>query len=589
VTRTRPGRPGRPGRPPGAFGPDAVEVRPRTLRAGDGVCASFAVTGYPAEVPLGWLEPLIADPGRLDVSLHIEPVPPQVAATRLRHQLARLESSSRTARAAGRLADFEAEAAADDAADLAAQLARGQGRLFRAGLYFTVHARDEEDLQAESERVRALAASMLLDARPASWRSLQGWVTTLPLATDALQLRRTMDTSALAASFPFTSADLSAGASSATAVLYGLNTASSSLVMWDRWACDNYNCVILARSGSGKSYLAKLELLRSAYAGIEAIVIDPEDEYARLCQASGGTLIRPGQAGVRINPLDLPPAADGPDTLIRRALFTHTLTAVLLGEQPGPAERAALDTAVIQAYERSGITSDPATWNRPAPLLRDLAQALAGSDDPAGRGLAARLAPYVTGSWRGLFDGPSTVRPGGHLVVWSLRDLAEELRPLGTLLTLDATWQRVTSPRDRRPRLVVVDEGWLLMQQPDSARWLFRLAKSARKHWAGLTVVTQDAADVLGSPLGQAVVANAATQILMRQSPQAIDQVTEAFGLSAGERAFLLSAGRGQALLAAGTSRAGFEAIASPAEHQLVTTDPAELAQLGDPEGEHPW
>jgi type IV secretory pathway VirB4 component len=586
VTRTRSSR---PDRPPGPFGPDAVEVRPRSLRAGDGVCASFAVTGYPAEVPLGWLEPLIADPGRLDVAVHIEPIPPQVAATRLRHQLARLESSSRAARARGQLADFEAEAAADDATELAAQLARGQGKLFRAGLYFTVHARDEEELQAESERIRALAASMLLDAKPASWRSLQGWITTLPFGTDALQMRRTMDTSALAASFPFTSPDLSADSSSPTAVLYGLNTASSSLVMWDRWALDNYNSVILARSGSGKSYLAKLELLRSAYAGIEAIVIDPEDEYARLCQASGGTLIRPGHAGVRINPLDLPPAADGPDTLIRRALFLHTVVAVLLGEQPGPAERAALDTAVTATYARAGITSDPATWGRAAPLLRDLAQILTESDAPAGRSLAARLAPYVTGSWRGLFDGPSTVRPGGHLVVWSLRDLAEELRPLGTLLTLDATWQRVSNPRDRRPRLVIVDEGWLLMQQPEGARWLFRLAKSARKYWAGLTVVTQDAADMLGSPLGQAVVANAATQILMRQAPQAIDQVTEAFGLSAGERAFLLSAGRGQALLAAGTSRVGFEAIASPAEHWLVTTDPAELARLDDQAGDDPW
>ncbi len=222
--------------------------------------------------------------------------------------------------------------------------------------------------------------------------------------------------------------------------------------------------------------------------------------------------------------------------------------------------------------------------------MRDLARSLADSGDQAGRDLGARLAPFTVGSWRGLFDGPSTARPAGHLTVYSLRDLPEELRPLGTLLTLDATWQRVTNPRDRRPRLVTVDEGWLLMQQPEGARWLFRLAKSARKHWAGLTVITQDAADVLGSPLGQAVVANAATQILMRQAPQAIAQVTEAFGLSDGERAYLLSAGRGQALLAAGSSRAGFEAVASPAEHRLITTDPAELAQLSEgPDDEGPW
>ena len=578
-----------PASPPGPFGPDAVEVRARSLRVGDGVCATFAVTGYPAEVPLGWLEPLIADPGRLDLALHIEPIPPQVAATRLRHQLARLEASSRSSREHGRLADFEGEAAADDATDLAAQLARGQSKLFRSGLYFTVHARDDEELLAESERIRAVAASLLLDAKPASWRSLQGWVTTLPFATDALRLRRTMDTGALAASFPFSSPDLSADAASPTAVLYGLNTASSSLVMWDRWALDNYNSVILARSGSGKSYLAKLELLRSVYAGIEAIVIDPENEYARLCEAVGGVMIRPGRPGVHINPLELPPVPDGTDTLVRRALFAHTVIAVLLGEQPDPAGRAALDAAVTATYDKVGITSDPATWSRPAPLMRDLAEALAASGDQAGRDLGARLAPYVTGSWRGLFDGPSTARPSGHLTVYSLRDLPEELRPLGTLLTLDATWQRVSNPRDRRPRLVTVDEGWLLMQQPEGARWLFRLAKSARKYWTGLTVITQDAADMLGSPLGQAVVANAATQILMRQAPQAIGQVTEAFGLSDGERAFLLSAGRGQALLAAGSSRAGFEAVASPAEHRLITTDPAELAQFGESTDEDLW
>jgi Helicase HerA, central domain len=213
---------------------------------------------------------------------------------------------------------------------------------------------------------------LLLDAKPASWRSLQGWITTLPVATDMLRLRRTMDTDALAASFPFTSPDLSA-ADSPTAVLYGQNTASASLATWDRFGLDNYNSVILARSGSGKSYLAKLELLRSQYAGIEVVVIDPEDEYARLCRATGGTLIRIGQPGVRINPLDLPPGAAEPDTLIRRALFAHTVVSVLLGEQPGPAERAALDTAVTAAYARGGITSDPATWRRPAPLMRDLA------------------------------------------------------------------------------------------------------------------------------------------------------------------------------------------------------------------------
>jgi type IV secretory pathway VirB4 component len=588
VRRRLGARPTRTNAPPSATGPAAVEVRPRTLRLAEGVCASFAITGYPAEVPLGWLEPLLTDPGRVDVALHIEPIPPAVAADRLRRQLARLEAGSRANRERGRLADFEAEAAADDATELAARLARGQGKLFRAGLYITVHARDDDELHAECERVQALAASLLLDAKPASWRSLQGWVTTLPFGVDALRMRRTMDTDALAAAFPFTSPDLAAPATS-TAILYGLNTASSSLVIWDRFALDNYNAVILARTGAGKSFFTKLELLRSLYAGIEAAVIDPENEYLRLCEAVGGTHIRLGAPGVRLNPFDLPAGAGRQtDALTRRALFLHTVIAVLLGEQPSPAERAALDRAIVATYTSAGITADPRTWARPAPLLKDLAAVLAGDSDPAAVAVGSRIAPYVTGSWRGLFDGPATVRPEGHLVVFSLRDLPDELRTLGTLLTLDAIWRHVSDPATRRRRLVVVDEGWLLMREPEGARFLFRLAKSARKHWCGLTVVTQDAADVLGSDLGRAVVSNASTQILMRQAPQAIDQVADAFHLSGGERAFLLSAERGQALLAAGAQRVGFQAIASPAEYQLVTTDPADLAELDDEPGPYP-
>jgi type IV secretory pathway VirB4 component len=562
------------------LGPDAIEVRPATLRLGDGVCATFSICGYPAEVGLGWLEPLVADPGRVDVALHIEPIPPQVAADRLRKRLARLESGALADHNRGRLTDFQAEAAAIDARDMAADLARGRSKLFRAALYVTVHAHDDDELAAEVARVKALTASLLLDARPATFRSLQGWISTLPLGVDALKMTRTMDTGALAAAFPFTSPDL-APPGTPTAVLYGANCASASLVMWDRFACDNHNSVIIARSGAGKSYLAKLEALRLLYAGVEVAVIDPEDEYARLCRAVGGSLIELGAPGVRLNPLDLPTSvAQSDDALTRRVLFCHTLIAVLLGGPLDPIGRAALDRAVFAAYAAAGITSDPRSWARPAPLLRDLAAALAADDDPVAIELAARLAPYVTGSFRGLFDGPTTTRPDGHLVVFSLRNLPDELRAVGSLITLDAIWRRVSDPANRRPRLVLVDEAWLLLRDGEGANFLYRLAKSARKHWAGLSVVTQDAADLLSSDLGRAVVSNAATQILLRQAPQAIDQVCESFGLSGGERAFLLGAERGQALLLSGTSRCAFESIASPTEHKLAVSGPRELAEL---------
>jgi type IV secretory pathway VirB4 component len=577
---TAPGGPGAADMP----GPASVEVAARHVRTGDDWSATLAVTGYPAEVSAGWLEPLLSYPGRLDATLHIEPIPAAVAAARLRRQRARLESGRRASIDRGQLDDPGTEAAADDARDLAYRLARGEGKLFRLGLYLTVHAASGEELAAETQAVRALAASLLLVTVPATFRSLQGWATTLPAGTDQLMLRRTMDTAALAASFPFTSPDLPrdpAAPHALPGVLYGVNTAGPGLVAWDRWAADNHNSVTLAASGAGKSYLAKLEILRSLYQGTECWVIDPEDEYARLSAAVGGAYIHLGAPGVHLNPFDLPAAARArADTLTRRALFIHTVIAVLCGEPPA-AERAALDRAIMTAYQQAGITSDPRTWARPAPLLPALATALRAAKTPPATALADRLVPFTEGSHAGLFAAPTTTRPDGHLVVFSLRDVPDELRPAATLLALDTTWRHISDPAIRRPRLITVDEAWLLMRDPQGAKFLYRLAKSARKAWAGLAAVTQDAGDVLSTDLGRAVIANSATQILLRQAPQAIGQVAAEFRLSAGERALLLSARRGEGLLAAGpSSRVSFAALASPAEHFLCTSDPAEIARM---------
>ena len=561
--------------------PFALRIGPRTLTFPDGgTCASFAVTGYPREVGAGWLEPLLTYPGRLDISLHIEPIAQAVAAMRLRRQLAQMESTSQADAQHGRLQDFHLEAAADDATELAASLARGHGRLFTVGLYITVHAPAAEQLSAEVDHVRALAASLLLDAQPATFRALHGWVACLPLATDPVAMTRSFDTAALSAAFPFTSPDLPIPSTSG-AVLYGLGSAGSGVVVWDRFAQDNHNSVTLARSGAGKSFFTKLETLRLLYQGVQVAVVDPEDEYARLARAVGGTYLQLGASGVRWNPLDLPAAQGlGDDALARRALFLQTLVATMLGRPLTPEQRAALDSAVIATYATAGITADPATWDRPAPLLGDLVAALSAVPD-GGPGLAGQLAPYVSGSYRELFAGPTITRPAGHLVVFSLRCLPEEMKAVGTLLALDAIWRGVANPRDRRRRLVVVDEAWLLMREAEGARFLFRMAKAARKHWAGLAVVTQDAADLLGSELGQAIVANSAAQILLRQSPQAIDTIGQTFDLSDGERQFLLIAERGEALMVAGpASRIAFHVIASATESNLITSDPAELIEL---------
>jgi len=552
-----------------------VEVAPRAVRVGETWCRTLIVTGYPREVPSGWLEPLVTHPGAADVALHVEPVPSAVAAAGLRRQLARLESTRRVDAEHLRLGDAEVEAAAEDAQELARRLARGEGRLFRVGVYVTVRGRDRAELEEQTDSVQGLLCSLLLDAQPASYRSLQGWVTSLPLGLDSLKVRRTLDTAALAAAFPFASAELTV--TGAGGVLYGRNLRSHGLVVWDRFACDNYNAVILAKSGAGKSYLAKLEALRSLYRGIDVLVVDPDGEYRRMADAVGGAYLALGAPGVRLNPLDL---AEEPDALTRSALFVHALVEVLVGQALAAEERAALDRAVVAAYQQAGITADPRTHRRPAPLLRDLAGVLERDKDAAARRLAARLAPYLTGSWRGLFDGPTTTRPEGHLVVFGLRELPDELAVVGTMLAMDAIWRQVADPRRRRRRLVVVDEAWRLMRDPAGARFLWRLAKSARKHWCGLSVVTQDVGDLLGSELGKAVVANAATQVLLGQAPQAVAALADAFRLSEGERAFLVGARRGEGILAAGTERVAFQATASPEEHRLITTSPEFLAAL---------
>ncbi|MEV0961238.1 DUF87 domain-containing protein [Streptomyces sp. NPDC049910] len=565
-------------------GPEAIEVHARALAIGAHLATTMVVTGYPAEVTPGWLAPLLNFPGHLDIALHIEPVPNPVAAAGLKKQRARLESGRRTGFDKGHLDDPEVEAAAADAAGLAYRIARGEGKLFHVALYLTVHAPDEEMLAEQAAAVRAVAESLLMTVAPTTYRALPGWLATLPLGIDTLKIRRTFDTAALAACFPFTSPDLPVTTSAdgaASGVLYGLNAVSGAPVVWDRFAQDNYNSITLARSGAGKSYLTKLELLRLLFTGVTASVIDPEDEYVRLAETVGGQVVALGADGVRLNPFDLPPAADASeDVLTRRVLFLHTFLAVLLGTELSGAEKALLDRAIFSAYARAGITADSRTWQRTPPTIADLAAVLAEEEGEASSGLADRLTPYTTGSHAQLFNGPSTASASGHLVVFALRRLPEEIKAPAMLLALDAIWRQVTHRPAAGRHFVVVDEAWLLMREGAGARFLFRMSKAARKYWTGLAVVTQDADDVLASPLGRAIVSNAATQILLRQAPQAIDTISENFHLCHGEREFLLSATRGEALLLTGDRRhkVALISVAAPGEHEVITTDPGELA-----------
>lgn len=558
--------------PTGLLGPDSIELHPRRIRVGDVWCESFAVTGYPREVRPGWLSPLLNFPGRLDLALHVEPVPNDVAAGQLRRQIARLESSRRLEVSNERLVDPELRAAARDAMELAAGLAEGEGRLFRVGLYLTVRAGSPDALDQEVRRVRAVASSLLLDMRPLTFRAVEGWTATLPLGLDPVRLRRTFDTKALASCFPFGGAEIG----SEGGVLVGKNASTGGLVFFDRFGQENFNQVILARSGAGKSYLAKLMALRSLYLGIEVLVVDPENEYERLAAAVGGSVIKIG-GGSRLNPFDLSNHGEA-DALLNQALFVHTVVGSLIGDLTAE-EKAILDSGILRAYEHKGITADPNTHSNPAPLLSDLGAAL--DETAEGSSLARRLEPFFKGSHREIFDGPTTIRPDGQLVVFSLRGLPEELKPVGTLLALNSIWKKVIAA-ERRRRIVVVDEAWWLVRSSgvSGLAFLNRLAKSARKHWCGLITVTQDAVDLLSTDLGQAVVTNASSHFLLGQSPQAIEPLSKAFELSEGEVSYLLSCDRGQGLLSVGLERAPVRVIASKSEDIAITTDPAALAEM---------
>lgn len=550
-----------------AMWPAAITATAHAMRCGDTPTMALLVTGLPGEVGPDWLAPVLAFPGLVTTSVHITPVSREKSVASLRRKRARLESSRRLNARRQRLSDPEIDASAFDAEELATRIATDDTRLHTLAAYLTVHADTEPELAETVAQLRAHASAAGLTVRPASFRQLQALTATLPFAVDPVGSARTVDTDVVAAAFPFTTPDPPPN----TGILLGSNIASGAPVTWDRFSQANHNQVIVARSGAGKSFLAKTEIARWAYRGVATTIIDPDNEYTHLTEALGGTVVHVGAEDVRLNPLDLPATGEA-DAFTRRIMFVHTVCAIALGSDITGDETAALDTAVLAAYASAGIDHDPATWKRPAPLMRDVHRHLTDGSD-AGRALAARLNPFITGGFNRLFNGPSTTTPTGHMVSFNLTHLPDELAAVGTLLVLDAAWRRATTTAERH--IVAVDEAWLLLRSPAGAAFLARLAKSARKHRAGLTVITQDAEDMLASELGRIVIANAATQILMRQAPQVAGAVADAFHLTAAEKAFVTGAHQGEALLLAGDTHVAFCSAAAEMDPSLLLTGEA--------------
>ncbi|HZU12198.1 MAG TPA: DUF87 domain-containing protein [Chloroflexota bacterium] len=562
--------------------PAAVEVARDHLRLDSQFVRTLVVTGYPRSVSPGWLGPLVDFEEPIELSLHLYPLETAQMVSTLSHKLVQLHSSRLLAARGGRLPDPEREVAYEDAERLRDALQRGEEKIFSVALYILLRAGSLGALDALTRKVELTLGSMLAHTRTAILEQDTAFQSCLPQGQDRLLLYRNLDTSSVATMFPFSSSSLTME----RGVLYGIATHNHSPVIVDPFdeSLENANMVVFATSGVGKSYFTKLMALRNLLLGVDFLVIDPEDEYRGLCQAVEGQYIRlASTSSQHLNPFDLPPSdedEEARDPLAERVAGLLSLLEIMLAE-PGrrltSQERAVLDRALYSTYAAAGITPDAGTHHHPPPLLRDLHGVLTNTRDEVARDLSVRLQRYVEGSLAGLFSAPTNVALDRRLVVFNIQALEPELRPLGIHLITTFVWNQVR--RARRPRLLIIDEAWSLVQYPEGGAFLAGMARRSRKYYLGLVTITQDVADFLEVDHGRTVLANAALKLLMKQDSAIIDPVVQAFGLSVEERQFLLAAGKGEGLFFARGSHVALKVEASPAEHRLATTAPRELAQ----------
>ena len=562
--------------------PSAIEIHADYFRLGNKYGRTLYVYGYPRSLYTGWLSPLINIDEVLDISMFIYPVDSQVIMKNLQKKVTQLEASINVNSEKGKVRDPELEAAIGDAEELRDQLQLGAERFFRFGLYVTLWADSLDELNFVQRKIETLFGQQMVFSKVANSQQEQGMNSVMPMCTDQLQIRRNMNTGAISTSFPFTSADLT----QEKGILYGVNMHNNGLVIFDRFTLENANMVVFAKSGAGKSFTVKLEALRSMMMGTEVIIVDPENEYQKLCDAVGGSYIRLSlNSDVRINPFDLPKvidAEDAADALRANLVTLHGLFRLMLGGNQitaggqmvpalSPSEEADLDQALIDTYARAGITSDPLTHQSTPPTIFNLYDTLLhmGGSGPE---LANRLRKYTTGTFAGIFSQQSNIDINNQMVVFNIRDLEDELRPVAMYIVLSHIWNVVRAKQQRR--LLLVDEAWQLMKYDDSANFLFSLAKRARKYYLGLTTITQDVEDFMSSKMGRAIVANSSMQLLLKQSSAAVDVLSDVFKLTEEEKKRLSNFPVGQGLFFAGQNHVHIQIIASETEESLITTNP---------------
>ncbi|MCK9368782.1 DUF87 domain-containing protein [Candidatus Dojkabacteria bacterium] len=553
--------------------PRDIEIDFTDVLIGEMFYRTFFLSGYPRFVGPNWLSPIINFEYSLRISSFYYPVDSKVVLEKLKRKIGEMEATIYTQMEGRKAVDPSLKIALQDAQQLQDSIAEGTEKYFHFGMYITISASTKDELEKISKNVVNTLAAINVIAKPAMLQQEQGIISTQPLGLDQLYITRNMDTSSIAYTFPFVTSELTMD----HGVMYGINQHNKSLVVFDRFSLENANTVVFAKAGAGKSYFVKLEAVRSLMLGTEIIIIDPEREYKDLCDAVGGIYISFSQdKGDKMNPFELSGLGDADDDELRMKLLSlQGFFKILFGDITS-IQVSILDRALLLTYREKGITLDPTTQrNANYPLLEDLYKVLKGMAETEAHDLAQRLERYILGSGAGIFNEKSTVELKNPFTVFSVRDLQEELRPLAMYLMLDYIWTRIR--KDKKRRIMIVDEAWYMMQYPESAKFMYSIAKRARKYYLGLTTITQDVDDFIKEDMGKAIISNSAIQMLMKQSPSSIDRLQKVFNLSEGEKNYLLSCDQGQGLFFAGPNHVAIQVVASKAENYLITTNPVEL------------
>jgi type IV secretory pathway VirB4 component len=556
--------------------PAAFKVDSSYVQLGTAFCRTLFVVSYPRYISLGWSSPIINLSLTMDIGMFFYPVQSAVILKQLRNKVGTLEAQITADHDKGAPRDPVRETALHDVEKLRDDLSQGIEHFFQFAFYVTLYADSLEHLNQISEDVENLFGGKLIMTRKVLFQSEQGFNSTMPLCNDELAVSFNMNSSPIAASFPFISSDLT----SDDGILYGINRHNNSLILFDRFSLQNANMVVFATAGAGKSYTIKLEILRSLMMGVDIIVIDPEMEYKHLSDAVGGTYVNISLSSEsKINPFDLPrPVGQdvGVEDIIRGAVITVKGLLRIMLNGLTTEQDSIMDRALIETYAKKDITSDSDLLRIQPPIMQDLQEVLEGME--GSEELVLKLKKYTEGTFAGLFNSPTNVDMKNQLVVFSVRDLEDELRPLAIYAIVNYIWNVVRSERKRR--VLVIDEAWWLMQHEDSARFIFALVKRCRKYYLGVTTITQDVNDFLKSQYGQAIVTNSALQLLMRQSPAAIDLIQKVFLLTDSEKYLLLQSGIGEGIFFAGSKHAAIRVVASLTEDQIVTTNPQQLLEI---------